>query len=218
MTSNVSAGKAPAEKASWQKAVAPYQNSDIRLSLWQIANSFIPYILMWVLMYYSLSISYWLTLLLAFPTGGFAMRIFIIFHDCGHGSFFKSKKANNFVGAIAGFIVFTPYYAWRHSHAVHHASSGDLDRRGIGDVWTLTLEEYHKLPRLQQIGYRVYRNPFFIFVVGPFVDFVFLQRLPSMNDAHGQREKNSVHITELAIVLIAIGVSLVIGFKNYLLI
>jgi acyl-lipid omega-6 desaturase (Delta-12 desaturase) len=207
-----------ASAVSWQKAVAPYQRSDVRRSLIQIANSFIPFFILWALMYYSLSVSYWLTLLLALPAAGFVMRIFIIFHDCGHGSFFKSQRANDITGVIAGVITFTPYYAWRHSHAVHHATSGDLDRRGIGDVWTLTLEEYHKLPFWQRVGYRIYRNPLLIFVVGPFIDFVILQRFPSMNAAEGRRERNSVHFTNLAMLVIVVILSLMIGLKAVLMV
>src|SRR5690606_20939498 len=103
--------------------------------------------------YRSLEVHYGLTLVIAFFAGLFGMRCFIIFHDCGHGSFFKSQKANDFFGVLTGIITFTPYYAWRHSHAVHHASAGDLDRRGVGDVWTLTYEEYQKLPTLHKIAY-----------------------------------------------------------------
>jgi len=210
--------KKSAADLAWQKAVAPYQNSDLHRSLFQMATSFIPYFLMGVVMYYSLSVSYWLTLLLAIPTAGFAMRIFIIFHDCGHGSFFKSQRANDVTGFIAGVLLFTPYYAWRHSHAVHHATAGDLDRRGIGDVWTLTLEEYHERPFWKRMAYRMYRNPFFIFVVGPFVDFVVLQRFVSMNAATAKREINSVHWTNLFILLTILAANLVIGWKAYLLI
>jgi omega-6 fatty acid desaturase (delta-12 desaturase) len=206
------------DKAAWRKAIAPYQKSDLRRSLWQVATSFIPFFVFWYLMYRSLEVSYLLTLLLAPITAGFVMRIFIIFHDCGHGSFFKSQKANDITGTIAGIIAFTPYYAWRHSHAVHHATSGDLDRRGIGDIWTLTKEEFEKLPRWQRFGYRVYRNPFIIFVVGPFLDFVVLQRFVSMNAATGSREKNSVIFTNLALLVLVIVMSLLIGVKALLLV
>ena len=126
---------------SWQQLVARYQKPDLRRSLWQIANSFIPYLVLWYAMYRSLAVSYWLTLALAVPTAGMLMRIFIILHDCGHGSFFKSNKANTIVGTICGVLTFTPYAQWRREHAIHHASSGDLARRGVGDVKTLTVNE-----------------------------------------------------------------------------
>ena len=139
MDSPVAGNPEQPEKVSWQKIIAPYQNPDLLRSVWQICNSLIPYFALWILMVYSLQISYWLTLLLAIPAAGFMIRTFIIFHDCGHGSFFKSKRANDTVGIITGIITFTPYYHWRHNHAVHHATVADLDRRGVGDVMTLTV-------------------------------------------------------------------------------
>jgi omega-6 fatty acid desaturase (delta-12 desaturase) len=177
-----------------------------------------PYFVMWYLTYRSLEVSYWLTIPLAIIGGLFGMRVFIIFHDCGHGSFFKSNRANNIVGIITGIIVFTPYYAWRHSHAVHHASSGDLDRRGAGDIWTLTYDEYKLLPLWKRIAYRIYRNPFFMFVIGPVIDFAVLQRLPTVNVSERAREKNSVVYTNLALLAIVIVMSLTIGLDKYLLV
>jgi acyl-lipid omega-6 desaturase (Delta-12 desaturase) len=203
---------------TWQQAVREYQNSDLRSSLWQMLNSIAPYFILWYLAYRSLEISYVLTLVLCLFAGLFAMRIFIIFHDCGHGSFFKSMRANHFVGVLTGIITFTPYYAWRHSHAVHHATSGDLDRRGTGDIWTLTYEEYQQLPPLKKFFYRLYRNPFIIFGIGPTIDFVILQRLPWVNVSDKAREKNSVVWTNLSLLGIFIGMGLTIGFKEYLLV
>ena len=112
----------------------------------------IPYLLLWAVMVLSLKVSYWLTLALAVLAAGFMMRTFIIFHDCGHGSFFKSRQANEIVGVITGLLAFTPYHHWRHDHAIHHATAGDLDRRGVGDVKTLTVQEYLELPWLEAPG------------------------------------------------------------------
>ncbi len=207
-----------AKDLPWQQAVKKYQKNDLRISLWQMLNSIAPYFILWYLAYRSLEIHYGLTLLIAIVAGGFAMRIFIIFHDCGHGSFFKSRWANDLVGVLTGIITFTPYYAWRHAHAVHHASSGDLDRRGVGDIWTLTYEEYMQLPRLKRIGYRIYRNPFIIFGIGPLIDFVILQRLPYVNVSDRPREKNSVVWTNLALLGIFLGMGFTIGFAEYLLV
>lgn len=207
-----------AKNLPWRQAVAAYQQPDLRISLWQMLNTIGTYFVLWYLAYRSLEVSYALTLLITVFAALFGFRTFIIFHDCGHGSFFKSKKANDIVGIFTGIITFTPYYAWRHSHAVHHASSGDLDRRGIGDVWTLTYEEYRKLPRWKQIGYRIYRNPFVIFVVGPTIDFVVLQRLPWVNASERAREKNSVTYTNLALLTIIAIASLTIGLKEYILV
>jgi omega-6 fatty acid desaturase (delta-12 desaturase) len=207
-----------AKKLPWQQAVAKYQNSDVRRSLWQMLNSIAPFFILWYLAYRSLSVSYLLTLFFTVFAALFVMRIFIIFHDCGHGSFFKSKQANDIVGIFTGIITFTPYYAWRHSHAVHHATSGDLDRRGVGDVWTLTYDEYQQLPRWQKAFYRLYRNPFVIFLIGPTIDFVVLQRLPSVNASDKPREKNSVIWTNLTLLAIFLGMGLTIGFREYILV
>src|SRR5438477_579558 len=131
------------------------------------------------LMYLSLAVSYWLTGALALVTAGFAVRIFIIFHDCGHGSFFKSRKANDVVGFITGVLSFTPYRHWRWEHALHHATSGDLDRRGAGDMWTLTVDEYLKASRWKRLAYRLARNPLILFVLAPVFLFGVKQRFPS---------------------------------------
>jgi omega-6 fatty acid desaturase (delta-12 desaturase) len=221
---NVSTASIPQSAAAkknplpWQKAVAPYQHSDMRISLWQMLNSIGSFFILWYLAYRSLEVSYLLTLPLCVLAGLFVMRVFIIFHDCGHGSFFKSQKANHFVGVITGIITFTPYWAWRHSHAVHHATAGDLDRRGVGDVWTLTYEEYQNLPLSQKVLYRLYRNPFVIFGIGPFIDFVILQRFTSFNAAEKPRERSSVVFTNIALLIIFLGMGFTIGFDKYLLV
>ena len=135
----------------WQDLVKKYQVPDNWRSVWQIANSVVPYVATWYLMYRSLSVSYWLTLLLAPLAAGFMTRIFIIFHDCGHGSFFKSSKANHIVGTVCGILTHTPYFQWTREHAIHHASSGDLSRRGVGDVTTLTVKEYLALSKWERL-------------------------------------------------------------------
>src|SRR5512141_2050671 len=125
---------APTE-VDWRSLAAPFQHADMRRSVWQLVNSAVPYALLWYLMVLSLSVSYWLTLALSVLAAGFMVRLFIIFHDCGHGSFFASRRANDVLGFITGVLTFTPYFHWRWEHSQHHASSGDLDRRGTGDVW-----------------------------------------------------------------------------------
>ena len=124
-----------------------------------MVNTLVPYAALWYLMYLSLAVSWWLTLPLAVLAGAFLVRVFIIFHDCGHGSFFKSATANHILGAITGVLTFTPFYHWRWEHAIHHASAGDLDRRGTGDVWTLTVQEYLEASRWKRFAYRLARNP-----------------------------------------------------------
>jgi len=125
---------------SWMEIISRYNFPDPVKSWWQVINSVVPYIGLWILMYHSLEISYWLTLLLALFAAGFLVRIFIIFHDCGHGSFFKSDLLNRLVGIPLGLMVFTPYHRWHRDHKEHHATVGNLDKRGIGDVKTLTVE------------------------------------------------------------------------------
>ncbi len=205
-------------KPSWQQAVKDYQKSDTRRSIIEVFTSIPPFFICWYLAYRSLEVSYLLTLVICLYAGLFAMRCFIIFHDCGHGSFFKSQRANDFFGLVTGIITFTPYYAWRHSHAVHHATSGDLDRRGVGDVWTLTYKEYQVLPFWQRAFYRLYRNPFMIFLIGPAIDFVILQRLPSMNSSDKPREKNSVTYTNLTLLALVILMSLLVGVRDFVLV
>jgi omega-6 fatty acid desaturase (delta-12 desaturase) len=161
-------------------------------------------------------VSYWLTLLLAPLAAGFLVRVFIILHDCGHGSFFKSMKANDVLGTIAGIFTFTPYLQWRHGHAIHHATSGDLDRRNGGDVYTMTVEEYLRAPRWERIKYRVYRNPIILFGVAPVLLFVVLQRFGSPNS--GKREKKNLHLTNLAILAIVLLAGLTIGLKAFFLV
>ncbi len=201
---------------SWQKIVAQYSTPNLGRSLWQIINSFGSYLALWFLMYKALSVSYWLTLLLAPIAAGMLVRIFIILHDCGHGSFFKSNKANDVVGTLAGILTFTPYLQWRHEHALHHAGSGDLERRGVGDVYTMTVEEYLKASRWEKLKYRIYRNPIVLLGIDPLLLFVLGQRLASPHN--GKREQVNLHLTNLAILAIFLTLGALIGFKEYILV
>lgn len=203
-------------QTTWQEIVARYQNPDPIRSWWQVINTLIPYFLLWALMVYSLRISYWLTLLLAIPAAGFMVRTFIIFHDCGHGSFFRSKRANNWLGIITGILTFTPYYRWRHHHAIHHATAGDLDRRGVGDIHTMTVEEYQELPLGKKFLYHLVRNPLLMFTIGSTAVFLIAHRFAYK--ANGKRERYSVYWTNLALLGIFIIASLTIGWKTYLLV
>jgi omega-6 fatty acid desaturase (delta-12 desaturase) len=204
------------EKNTWRQIVKNYQNPNHRKSIWQLMNTLIPYFILWALMIYAIQISYWLVLPLAFLAGGLVVRLFIFFHDCGHWSFFKTAKANHWVGSILGVLVFTPFFQWRQSHAVHHATAANLDKRGVGDVWTMTVEEFLAAAWWKKLFYRIYRNPLIMFGIGPLLTFLVLHRLPSKS--FKKREQNSVHWTNLALVLVIILMSLLIGFKNYLLI
>jgi omega-6 fatty acid desaturase (delta-12 desaturase) len=152
------------------------------------------------------------------PAAGFLVRIFIIQHDCGHGSFFKSRKANDFLGSICGVLTFTPYHYWRKSHAIHHASSGSWEDRGIGDIYTMTVQEYLQQSKWGRLKYRLYRHPLLLFVLAPTFLFIVLHRLPFAESKSWRRERASVHWTNLAIVAMVISLSFVIGLKSFLLI
>jgi len=138
--SNFAEDQSQTNTLAWKQIVARYQKPSVGRGVWQIVNTLVPYAALWYLMYLSLAVSWWLTLPLAVLAGAFLVRAFIIFHDCGHGSFFKSAAANHILGAITGALTFTPYYHWRWEHAIHHSNAGDLDQRGTGDVWTMTVQ------------------------------------------------------------------------------
>jgi len=202
--------------AVWKAIVAKYQEPSLPRAIWQIVNTLVPYGLLWYLMYLSLAVSWWLVVPLAILAGGFVVRIFIIFHDCGHGSYFRSRTVNDIAGFIAGVLTFTPYYHWRWEHNIHHAHSGDLDKRGTGDIWTLTVEEYLASSRWIKFRYRLARNPFILFVLAPLFLFFVLQRFPSSKA--NKRERHSVYWMNLAILGMAVGLSLIFGLKAYVLI
>lgn len=201
---------------AWTALVAKYQRPDLRRSIQQICNSFIPFVVLLVLMYISLNPSYWVTLLLSIPAAGFLARIFIIQHDCGHGSFFKSLRANDRLGVICGILTMTPYKHWRLTHAIHHRGAANLDRRSIGAIHTLTVKEYRELSRWKRLTYRLYRHPLVLFGVGPFFNFVVLQRF--MFTSSTRREWPSLHWTNLAIASLAALLILAIGLKDLVLI
>ena len=211
-----SAPELPPSIPPWKRIVARYQRPARWRALWQVANTLVPYAALWCLMYLSLAVSWWLTLPLAFLAGAFLVRAFIIFHDCGHGSFFKSAAANHVLGAITGVLTFTPYYHWRWEHAIHHASAGDLDRRGTGDVWTLTVQEYLESSRWRRFAYRLARNPVVLFVLAPLFLFLLKQRVPSIKAP--VRERYSVYWTNLAIGAGAAGLIWIFGLQAFLII
>jgi omega-6 fatty acid desaturase (delta-12 desaturase) len=201
------------ENSQWRPVVAKYAQPDLLRSIWQIVNTLIPYFALFYLSMRSLEISFWLTLPLSILTAGFMVRTFIIFHDCGHGSFFKSQTANTWLGRITGLLTFTPYYRWRHDHAIHHATAGNLDRRGTGDVYTMTVKEYLAAPWWKKVGYRVMRQPIFMFFFGSLIVFVIAQRIPS---GKGKRENASVWWTNLALAGLVTGMCLLFGWQAYL--
>jgi omega-6 fatty acid desaturase (delta-12 desaturase) len=200
----------------WKPIVARYQQPSLGRALWQAFNTLVPYAALWCLMYLSLGVSWWLTLPLAVVAGAFLVRTFVIFHDCGHGSFFKSAAANHVLGTITGVLTFTPYFHWRWEHAIHHASAGDLDRRGTGDVWTLTVQEYLEASRWKRFAYRLARNPVVLFGLAPLFLFVLQQRVPSRKAP--LRERFSVYWTNLGIGAMAAGMIWAFGLPGWLII
>lgn len=214
--SAIISNKTSKDDRSWEMIIKRYNKPTLSKSIWQIVNSFVPYAVLWYLMYLSLQFSYLITLLLAIAASGFLVRIFIIFHDCGHGSFFKSARANNITGIISGIVAFTPYRMWHHHHRIHHASAVNLDKRGIGDVWTMTRTEYMNAPLKQRRIYRLFRNPFVLFIIGPL--YVILKQNRFTNKKMNSEDKKNMYLTNIAILLIAAGISLLIGLKAYLMI
>lgn len=199
-------------------AVSKYAQPDYRKAFWQLANTFLPYFGLWAVMIVTIvyDLPVWTTLLLAVPAAAFLVRIFILFHDCCHGAFFPSRRANRVLGYIAGILTFTPFEDWQRTHTIHHAASGNLDCRGTGDIWTLTVDEYLAASRIKRLGYRLFRNPLLLFTVIPFVLFMILQRFSSRGAK--KRERNSVLFTNIAIVAIMVLMSQILGFGSYILI
>ena len=207
------------EKPTWVKVVARYQNPTTA-SIWQIINSFVPFFAVWALMALTIGdVPYILTTLMGLVASGFMLRIFIIQHDCGHGSFLKSRKAMSLIGNVCGVLTFTPYDWWRTNHAIHHAHTGDLDFRGTGDIHTMTLQEYMAASRWQRLGYRLYRHPVVIFLFGAPLMFLVLHRTPfSWKHARSKAGRMSIVRTDLLILALIAGLSLLIGFKEFVMI
>lgn len=205
-----------ASTTDWKEVVAEFQKPSTGRAVWQMTNTLGPLAAIWYLMYLTVSVSWWLTIPLALLAGAFLVRVFIIFHDCGHGSYFKSSAANDLVGFITGLLTFTPYYQWRWDHAIHHASAGHLDRRGTGDLWTLTVQEYLESSRWRRFSYRLARNPFILFVIAPMVLFLGINRIPKPKAP--MRERYSVYLTTLAVGLMSVGLIWIFGLKAFLII
>ncbi len=206
-------GTTSAGSVAWHKIVATYARPDLPRSIWQTVNTLVPFFVLFYLSLRSVDVSIWLTIPLTLLTAGFLVRTFIIFHDCGHGSFFRSQRANDVLGILTGILTFTPYYDWRREHAIHHATSGDLDRRGIGDVYTMTVQEYLNAPWWKKTGYRIMRHPLAMFLVGPTLVFVVRERIPP---ARGRREIASVWWTNLTLAVIVVAMGLAFGWRAYL--
>ncbi|OLC70571.1 MAG: hypothetical protein AUH78_20580 [Gemmatimonadetes bacterium 13_1_40CM_4_69_8] len=201
-----------------QPILARYQGGDWRVSARQLATTGALFVLAWYLAYRSLEVSYWLTLALALPAAGLLVRLFIIQHDCGHGSFFPSPRWNEAVGRVLGVVTLTPYRYWRRFHAMHHATSGKLERRGFYDIVTFTVREYVALPGWRRVAYRVYRNPVFLFAVAPAVLYVVLYRIPFLAPRAWTAERRSILGTDVALAAVVGVLVATIGVRPFLLV
>ena len=199
-----------------KKSVANYAKPDTSAGIKQLINTVLPLIALWTLAYVSLSWSVWLTLAIAAITGGFVVRLFIIFHDCTHQSFLKSNKANRIIGTITGILTLFPFEKWKRAHSIHHATSGNLDKRGTGDIWIMTVEEYAAASRWERLMYRLYRNPVVMFGLGPIYLFLIDNRL-NRKGAKG-RERTNTHVTNAAVVVLYSLLIWAVGWQAFLLI
>lgn len=199
-----------------KKGVSPFEKSDVKASVLQLLNTIPPFFLLWFLAYHSLKASTVLAVFAAIAAAGFLVRVFIIFHDCTHNSFFPSRKANDRLGTLLGIMTLFPYEKWKRDHNIHHASNGNLDKRGTGDIWVMTVEEYVSASFWQRLAYRLYRNPFVMFVLGP----LYLLLVSNRKNHRGAKRKerlNTHFITASAVIIYALIIMLV-GWKAFLLI
>jgi omega-6 fatty acid desaturase (delta-12 desaturase) len=217
MPSMPNLGRKPG-RPDWSRAIAAFSRSDTRKAVAQLCNTVLPYLAILGAMGWTVvqGWPYVVTLALALPAAAFSIRIFIFFHDCCHESFFASRTANRVVGYVTGILTFTPFEDWKRSHNIHHATAGDLDARGTGDVWTMTVEEYLAAPRIKRLGYRLVRNPFFLLLVVPVWLSLISYRIPHRNA--GGRAALSVLITNVALGAIFAAVALTVGWKVYVLV
>ncbi len=202
----------------WYPVLATFRKSDRVKATWQLLNTIVPYFFLWYLMIRSIQLgySYLTTLIIALPAAALLVRIFILFHDCVHGSYFRSKRANTFFGYFLGVLVFTSFEEWRFIHLRHHGTYANLDSRGFGDVWTMTLTEYQDSPKLKRVLYRLYRNPLVLIGLGALFNFLLHNRFPDLRVK--RKERMSVFFTNLLIVAVALVAARIIGWRTYLLI
>ena len=196
--------------------LSKYREPNSGRSVFELGVTIGPFAALWLLMWFSLEWSYWLCLLLAIPAAGFLVRLFMIQHDCGHGAFLRRRASNDWVGRALGVLTFTPYDYWRRSHAIHHATSGNLDHRGIGDISTLTVREYLALPWWGRLRYRIYRNPVTMFGIGPAYLFILQFRLPVGLMHKGWAPWASTMVNNILIALICGVMIRAVGIGDFL--
>jgi omega-6 fatty acid desaturase (delta-12 desaturase) len=206
----------PQEAAFWRERMAPYCRPRVGRSVLDLLTSVVPYLLVSVGMYFVIRVSPWIAVALAPVSAIFLLRIFMVFHDCTHGSFLPARRGNQWLGMITGVLVLTPFARWRHDHAVHHSSAGDLDRRGIGDLPTLTVEEYRTKSRRERIMYRALRHPLVMFGVGPIIAMIIGPRLVA-RDAPA-RMRRSVLLTDLVLAVVFAALIWAIGIGDLMLV
>lgn len=204
------------ERPFWRESLAPYEGAHLGRSILGVFTSVVPFLALAVLMYLALDVSYLLTLALALPASGFLVRTYIVFHDCTHGSYLPTKRANTWLGTALGLLLFATFAAWRHNHAVHHATAGDLDRRGVGDVATKSVAEYEAMTPRGRLGYRLYRNPFVMFGLGPFLGMIVQARLVPRDTR--PRIRRAIIATNAALAAIVAALCLLIGWQAYVLV
>ena len=202
----------------WMKILARYRKPSHSRSIFEIIITSVLFVAFWIAALLAFSISYWLTLLFCIPASAFLLRLFIIQHDCGHRAFFNSRDVNDWVGRVIGIITFTPYDVWRRKHAIHHATSGNLDKRGVGDIDTLTVGEYKAMTPWRRYIYRLYRHPFVLFVIGPAYLFLLQHRLPIGMMREGFKPWISAMATNLGIAALAAVMVWLVGWRPLLLI
>lgn len=212
------AGPPPVTPERFKEMAAPFRGPQTWRSVVQLSLTLILFAAFWAAAYFSLQISYLLSLLFIIPTACFLVRLFMIQHDCGHGSYFKSRRARDTVGFCIGVLTLTPYRYWLRAHAHHHSHTGDLDFRGFGDIDTLTVKEYMKLDRWGRLKYRLYRHPLILFVIGPFFQFLIKHRYPWDIPSNWKNAWSSVWWTNAALVLIVVVMGQLIGYGPFLLI
>ena len=202
--------------AQLRKFVAPFEKADVKASVRQLVNTIPPFILFWFLAYQALAVSILLTIALSAVAAGFVIRTFIIFHDCTHGSFFKNKKANAVVGTVTGIMTLFAYEKWKREHSIHHASSGNLDKRGVGDIWVMTIEEYVEASKWERFKYRMYRNPLVMFGLGPLFLVLISSRF-NRKDAR-KKERNNTYLINVSLVVIYSLLIWAIGWQAFLIV
>jgi acyl-lipid omega-6 desaturase (Delta-12 desaturase) len=203
---------------AWTRILARYREPSRTRSVTELVITIVPLVLLWILMWATLDLGYWFCLLLAVPAAGLLVRLFMIQHDCGHGAFFRHRLANDWVGRVLGVLTLTPYDFWRRTHAIHHASSGNLDQRGIGDIDTLTVREYLALSRWGRLRYRLYRHPIVMFGIGPAYLFLLQHRLPVGLMRRGWQPWLSTMATNAAIAGVIGTVIWFVGIGAFLLV